>query len=64
LSSRWSAWLLCGLPIFLAIYMSVMNPDYMSVMWRDPRGHNLLFIAAAMQILGMLMVQRIMRIKI
>jgi tight adherence protein B len=64
LSSRWSAWLLCALPIFLAMYMSVMNPDYMNVMWRDPRGHNLLFIAAIMQILGMLMVRRIMRIKI
>ena len=64
LSSRWSAWLLCGLPIFLAIYMSVMNPTYMEVMWRDPRGHNLLFVAAVMQILGMLMVQKIMKIKI
>jgi tight adherence protein B len=64
LSSRWSAWLLCGLPIFMAIYMSAMNPTYMEVMWRDPRGHNLLFIAAVMQILGMLMVQKIMKIKI
>jgi tight adherence protein B len=64
LSSRWSAWLLCGLPIFMAIYMSAMNPTYMEVMWRDPRGHNLLFIAAVMQILGMLMVNKIMKIKI
>ena len=64
LSSRWSAWLLCGLPIFMAIYMTLMNPQYMEVMWRDPRGHNLLFIAAVMQILGMLMVQKIMKIKI
>ena len=64
LSSRWSAWLLCALPIFLAVYMSVMNPTYMDVMWRDPRGHNLLFIAAVMQILGMFMVQKIMKIKI
>jgi len=64
LSSRWSAWLLCALPIFLAVYMSVMNPSYMEVMWRDPRGHNLLFVAAVMQLLGMLMVRKIMRIKI
>jgi tight adherence protein B len=64
LSSRWSAWLLCALPIFLAIYMSVANPTYMEVMWRDPRGHNLLFVAAVMQILGMVMVQKIMKIKI
>jgi tight adherence protein B len=64
LSSRWSAWLLCALPVLLAVYMSAMNPDYMEVMWRDPRGHKLLAIAAIMQILGMLLVRRIMAIKI
>lgn len=64
LSSRWSAWLLCALPIFLAIYVTLMNPGYMDVMWRDSRGHKLIAIAAIMQVLGMLMVQRIMRIRI
>lgn len=64
LSSRWSAWLLCALPIALAVYMTVMNPEYMAVMWRDPRGHWLLAAAAIMQILGVLMVQKIMKIKI
>ena len=64
LSSRWSAWLLCALPIGLAVYMSVMNPQYMEVMWRDPRGHKFLAIAAIMQVLGMLMVRKIMQIKI
>ena len=64
LSSRWSAWLLCALPIFLAIYVSFMNPGYMDVLWRDPRGHKLIALAITMQILGMLMVQRIMKIKI
>ena len=64
LSSRWSAWLLCGLPIFLAIYVSIMNPDYMDVMWRDSRGHKLLALAAIMQLLGMLLVQKIMKIRV
>ena len=64
LSSRWSAWLLCALPIFLALYISVMNPGYMDVLWRDPRGHKLIALAVTMQLLGMLMVQRIMKIKI
>jgi len=64
LSSRWSAWLLCGLPIFLAVYVSFMNPGYMDVMWFDPRGHWLLALAAILQVLGMLAVQRIMKIRI
>jgi len=64
LSSRWSAWLLCALPIFLALYISVVDAGYMEMQWRDPRGHKLIALAATMQILGMLMVQRIMKIKI
>ena len=64
LSSRWSAWLLCGLPIFLAVYVTVMNPGYMDVMWRDQRGHYLLAVAGVMQIAGMLLVQKIMKIRI
>jgi tight adherence protein B len=64
LSSRWSAWLLCALPIFLAVYVTMTNPGYMDVMWRDPRGHKLIAVAAIMQVLGMLMVQKIMKIRI
>jgi tight adherence protein B len=63
-SSRMSAWILCGLPVFVALTVSVMNPDYMSVLWRDPRGHNLLFLALGMQITGMLVIRKILNIKI
>jgi tight adherence protein B len=63
-SSRLSAWLLCGLPIFVALAVTAMNPDYMSVLWKDPRGHNLIFAAVLMQITGMLIVRKILRIKI
>ena len=45
-SSRMSAWLLCALPIFVALAVTIMNPEYMSVLWKDPRGHYL--IAAAL----------------
>jgi tight adherence protein B len=63
-SSRMSAWLLCGLPIFITIVISIMNPEYMSVMIRDPRGHKLIAVALFMQICGMLIVRKILRIKI
>lgn len=63
-SSRMSAWLLCGLPIFITIVISAMNPEYMSVMVRDPRGHKLIGVALLMQITGMLVVRKILRIKI
>jgi tight adherence protein B len=63
-SSRMSAWLLCGLPIAVALAVTVMNPDYMSVLWKDPRGHYLIAAALFLQITGMLIVRKILKIKI
>jgi tight adherence protein B len=63
-SSRLSAWLLCGLPIFVACAVTVMNPDYMSVLWKDPRGHYLIAAAMTLQITGMLIVRKILKIQI
>jgi tight adherence protein B len=63
-SSRMSAWLLCALPIFVAIAVTMMNPEYMSVLWKDQRGHYLIAAALIMQITGMLIVRKILNIKI
>lgn len=63
-SSRMSAWLLCGLPIFVAIAITVMNPEYMSVLWKDTRGHYLIATALFLQVTGMLIVRKILKIKI
>jgi tight adherence protein B len=63
-SSRMSAWLLCGLPIFITVVITGMNPEYMSILWSDPRGHKLIAAAIFMQITGMLVVRKILRIKI
>jgi tight adherence protein B len=63
-SSRMSAWLLCGLPIFVALAVTFLNPDYMSVLWKDPRGHYLIAVALFMQISGMLIVRKILKIQI
>ena len=63
-SSRMSAWLLCGLPIGVAIAITAMNPEYMSVLWKDPRGHYLIAAAMGLQVTGMLIVRKILRIKI
>jgi len=63
-SSRMSAWLLCGLPIFVALMVTYLNPEYMSVLWKDPRGHYLIAAAIFLQISGMLIVRKILKIKI
>jgi tight adherence protein B len=48
----------------VAVAVTVMNPDYMSVLWKDPRGHYLIAAALTMQITGMLIVRKILKIKI
>ncbi len=63
-SSRMSAWILCGLPMFIAVAVTAINPDYMSVMWSDPRGHKLIAVALFLQVSGMLCVRKILNIKI
>ena len=63
-SSRMSAWLLCGLPIAVSLVITLMNPEYMSILWKDPRGHVLIAIAMFMQVTGMLIVKKILNIKI
>ena len=63
-SSRLSAWILCGLPIFVAVAVTFMNPDYMSVLWKDPRGHYLIAAGLILQVSGMLVVRKILDIKI
>jgi tight adherence protein B len=63
-SSRMSAWLLCGLPIFVTLVISAMNPDYMAILWKDQRGHYLIAAALFLQVTGMLIVRKILRIKI
>jgi tight adherence protein B len=63
-SSRMSAWVLCGMPVFIALVVSYINPEYMSVLWKDERGHQLLMVAGALQTVGMLVIRKIMRIKI
>jgi len=63
-SSRMSAWILCGLPMFVALAVTFLNPDYMSVLWKDQRGHYLIAAALTLQVTGMLVVRKILNIKI
>lgn len=63
-SSRMSAWMLCALPLAIAVLVNFMNPEYMEPLWNDPRGNNLIYVAAGMQLTGMLIIRKIMRIKI
>ncbi|MFN7927511.1 MAG: type II secretion system F family protein [Blastocatellia bacterium] len=63
-SSRISAWVLCGIPLLVAVVSTWLSPEYMGVLWFDPLGQKLLALALALQVIGMLTVRKILQIKI
>jgi tight adherence protein B len=63
-ASRGSAWILCGLPIMIIALLTFLNPDYMSSLLHETRGHYVLAAAAVLQILGVVTIRKILAIKI
>jgi tight adherence protein B len=62
--ARLSGAILAVLPIGIAILLGMMNPEYMKPLWVEKTGRILISVAVIMQILGMLAIRKIIRIKI
>ena len=63
-SSRASAWILCGIPIVLVLVMTAINQQYMSKLLYDPRGHIVVGVALILQLMGMVIIRKILAIKV
>lgn len=63
-SARGSAWILCGLPFLLVFVLSLINPKYMAPLFHDSRGHVVIVVAIILQLMGMLVIKRILNIKV
>jgi tight adherence protein B len=63
-SSRGSAWILCALPFGIIFLLTIINPDYMSLLLHDPRGHYVIAAAILLQIMGMLTIRKILAIRV
>ena len=61
---RLSGIVLLGLPpvLFLAVYR--LNPDYIMMLFTDPMGKKMLAGAVIMQVLGALVIRKIINIKV
>jgi tight adherence protein B len=61
---RLSGIVLLGLPpcLFLAVYY--LNPDYVMLLFTDPMGHKMLAAAVVLQIIGALVIRKIVNIKV
>jgi tight adherence protein B len=56
---RASAYVLVGIPFFLLLILTMMNPDYMEPLYHTSTGHKLMAIGAVMIVVGSLMLRKI-----
>jgi tight adherence protein B len=60
---RMSAYVLCGLPFFVAGALTLLNADYMSPLYHTPAGHMLIFTGLGMMAFGSLILKKIVSFK-
>ncbi len=60
---RMSAYVLIGLPFFIALALTVMNPGYMSPLYNTSAGHMLIIIGLVMMMVGSLIIRKIVSFK-
>lgn len=61
---RFSSWILGGLPIALAMIISILNPDYIMLLFNDAFGKIMVTIALTMEIIGFFVIRKIVNIKL
>jgi tight adherence protein B len=61
---RISGIVLMALPIAIFVAVYQINPDYMMTLFRDPMGRQMLAVAAVLQVLGAVVIKKIIAIKV
>ncbi|WP_426101762.1 type II secretion system F family protein [Massilia sp. TSP1-1-2] len=61
---RMSAWVLGLMPFCMMLFMMIANPKYVSVLWTDPMGIKMLWWGAAMILIGVLWIRRLIHIRV
>jgi tight adherence protein B len=62
--ARITGFILGMLPVGVAIAIGILNPEYMKPLWFESTGRFLIALAVTLQILGVLAIRKIIRIKI
>jgi tight adherence protein B len=60
---RLTGWILAGLPPALALVFLVINPNHMITMAKDPMGIQMIIVAVILQVIGTLIIRRIVDIE-
>jgi len=60
---RMTGIVLAGLPPTLLVVLMIVNPGYLDIMFHDPRGVRMLVGAALLQVIGALIIRKLVRIE-
>jgi tight adherence protein B len=60
---RMSAYVLIGLPFFLAAMFTAINPQYMAPLWGTSAGHQIVGVGLVMMLIGSLLLKKIVSFK-
>jgi len=61
---RLSGIVLIALPIGLFLFMMIMKPDYIELLWKDPMGVKMSIGAIVLMIIGSIAIKKIVDIKV
>lgn len=61
---RFSAGILCALPLVFGLGSYFIKPEYVSILWTDPLGSRILTAAIVWEIIGILIIRRIANIRV
>jgi tight adherence protein B len=61
---RLTAGILIALPIFMVVALTILNPNYMKILFEDPSGPMILIVAAVMQLIGSMLLWKIIHIEV
>jgi tight adherence protein B len=61
---RLTGYVLMALPAFLAIALSLINPEHMNVLFKERIGQMMLMGTILLQVIGYLWIQRVVKIEV
>jgi tight adherence protein B len=61
---RFTGWVLSIMPLAMGCFLFVVNPKYILILFTHPMGRKLMAAGAVMNVLGMLVIRKIIRIKV
>jgi tight adherence protein B len=61
---RLSAWILAAMPVVIGAIINIMNPAFMSLLWTDPAGINLIYACLILFVIGVFWMWRLVKIRV